>query len=70
MIFECAKCREVFEAGNGIQIIVHENTVGRVCPACIAAATSIQLILQPKTPGKPPELTHVEIDKPADEFTE
>lgn len=70
MIFECAKCGEVFEAGNGIQVIVHEQTVGRVCPACIAGATSIQLILQPKTPGKPPMLTHVEITKPEEGFTE
>lgn len=68
MIFKCAKCHEVFEAGNGVQIIVHEQTVGRVCPACIAGAVSIQLILQPKTPGQL-VLTHVEITK-ADEFTE
>lgn len=64
MIFECAKCHEVFEAGNGIQIIVHEQSVGRVCPACVAGAESIQLILQPKTPGQPLVLTHVEITKP------
>jgi hypothetical protein len=70
MIFECVKCCEIFEAGNGIQVIVHGQTIGRVCPACIAGARSIQLILQPKKPGKPPTLTHVEIDKPADEFTE
>lgn len=61
MILECSKCGEVFEAGNGVQIIIHEQTVGRVCSACIAGAESIQLILHRKVPGKPYKLEHIEV---------
>lgn len=61
MMFTCSKCEEVFEAGNGVHVSVHEDTVGRVCPACIAGAETIQLILHHKAPGKPYTLEHVEV---------
>jgi len=60
MIFKCKKCDGVFEA-DGIQIVVHEQTIGRVCPSCIAGAKHVQLVLYQKSPGQPYELKHVEI---------
>lgn len=69
MIFKCDKCKEVFEAGNGVQIIVHEKTVGHVCPACIAGAETIQLIIQQKVPGKTYTVEYVEMT-PREGFTE
>jgi hypothetical protein len=68
MIFKCFKCKEVFEA-DGVQIVVHEKTVGRVCPACMAGAGTIQLVLQQKSPGQPYTLGYVETI-PRDGFTE
>jgi len=69
MIFECAKCKEVFEAGNGVQIVVYEKTIGRICPACMAGAQTIQLILQQKSPGQAYTLEYIDVT-PREEFTE
>lgn len=60
MIFKCKKCGGVFEA-DGIQIVVHEKTIGRICPGCISGAAHVQLILHQKSPGLPFELKHIEI---------
>ena len=51
MIYQCNKCSEVFEA-DGLQVIAHGKVVGRVCPACIANAKTVLLILEQKTPGE------------------
>lgn len=68
MTFQCAKCKETFEA-DGVQVIVHGQTVGRVCPACVAGSEAIQLILHQKSPGQPFTLEYVETT-PRDGFTE
>ena len=58
MIFQCKKCGEVFES-DGVQVIVHGKNVGRVCPACIANANRITLVIERPAPNKPYELVYV-----------
>jgi hypothetical protein len=35
-----------------MQVIVHEKTVGRVCPACLANANTITVTISRPRPGK------------------
>jgi len=51
-IFQCKKCGQSFEK-DGVQVIVHDNTVGRICPACVASADTITVVLVREAPGKP-----------------
>lgn len=57
MIFQCKRCSEVFES-DGVQVIVHGKNVGRVCPACIANADRITLVIERAAPNKPYELVY------------
>lgn len=51
MTLRCNKCNEVFES-NGLEIVAHGKAIGWVCPACIASAKTVLLILEQKTPGE------------------
>jgi len=68
VVFECAKCRETFH-DDGLHIIIHELSAGRVCPACLANAERITVVLERSAPGKPYELTYtaVELSENSDE---
>lgn len=61
MIYVCTKCGETFES-QGVQIIVHDETIGHVCPSCIAGADSFHLIVQRVAAGKY-TLKHVEVQR-------
>lgn len=61
MIFQCKKCNEPFES-NGLQIIAHEQTVGHICPACLANAKSVHIILVQPRPGEF-EMRAIEVQK-------
>lgn len=59
-VFECAKCGDVFE-GDGLHVIVHETSAGRVCPACLTNAGRVTVIVERERPGKPYEIVYTEI---------
>jgi DNA-directed RNA polymerase subunit RPC12/RpoP len=59
MVFVCSKCGETFEA-DGLQVIIHDQSVGRVCPACLAGARTIHLVIVQEAPGKPFTIKHTE----------
>ena len=62
-IFECAKCGDVFE-GDGLHVIVHEKSIGRVCPACITNAKRITIVLERPAPGKPYAIAYNDVELP------
>jgi hypothetical protein len=59
MTFECDQCHNTFEK-DGLQVILHEKTVGRVCPACLANANTITVTIARPRPGKDFNIYHVE----------
>jgi hypothetical protein len=62
VIFQCFKCQTVFESA-GLQVIVHDQVAGYVCPACIANAETIHVVLNCPSPGKPFSIAAVEVTK-------
>jgi hypothetical protein len=60
LIFQCKKCGQAFEK-DGLHVIVHDNTAGRVCPECVVSAETITIILGRDAPGKPYTIQHVEV---------
>jgi hypothetical protein len=52
MIFQCAACKEAFEQ-DGLQLILHEENVLRICPGCLANSNSISLTISRRAPGRP-----------------
>ena len=70
VVFECKKCGDVFEE-DGLHVIIHDKSVGRVCPACLANAERITVVVERERPGKPYVIAHVGIEVPdANEKTE
>lgn len=65
-IYECKKCMDVFE-GDGLHVIVHEKSAGRVCPACLVNAERITVIIERLRPGKPYTIKYVEVEFPPPE---
>lgn len=59
--FKCAKCKEIFY-GNGLRAVVNEQTAGNVCPACLANAERITIVLERSTPRKPYKIAYTEIE--------
>jgi Holliday junction resolvase len=51
MVFQCSKCNETFES-DGLQVIAHGQSIGYVCPSCVAGAKTVMLILEQKMPGQ------------------
>lgn len=61
MSFICVKCQETFES-HGLQLVLHEADVGRVCPSCIASAQTLHLVVERVAPNKY-ELKHVDVQR-------
>jgi len=57
-IFQCKKCDQVFEK-DGLQLVIHEVTIGRVCPECLSGSTKINITIVRPCPGKPYEIGYV-----------
>jgi len=62
MEFMCIKCKLPF-AKAGLEVKMHGELAGRVCPECLAGATDIILAVSRTAPGKPYILQHAEIEK-------
>jgi len=58
----CAKCGEEFER-DGLIVELHGNPVGVVCPACVAGADRIHLIVSRERVGAPYKIGYVETTK-------
>ena len=52
MIFQCSSCKEVFEK-DGLQLVLHETTIARICPACLVGAEGFQITAKRDRPGGP-----------------
>jgi hypothetical protein len=61
-VFQCNRCKQVFE-NDGMHVVVHEWTAGRVCPECLANADTITIVVKRPSPGKPYEIQYVEVTK-------
>lgn len=60
-VFECAKCGETFQ-GDGVHIIVHERSVGRICPACLSSAKRVTVVLERSSPAKAYTIAYAETE--------
>lgn len=61
VVFECKKCGDAFE-GDGLHVVMHEKSSGRVCPSCLAGARRVTIVVERERPGKPYEIAHVEVE--------
>lgn len=52
MIYQCSACGEVFEK-DGLELIVHERCVVRICPGCLSGKSKVQVTIGKERPGKP-----------------
>lgn len=50
MIFLCKKCGQSFDS-NGLHVVIHEQSLFRVCPACLDDADELRIVLSKKSPG-------------------
>jgi len=60
MIFLCDKCKQAFEH-DGVQVVMHGQTIGHVCPECVAGAATISIFIGRDAPGMPYTIRHVEV---------
>jgi len=62
MIFQCANCKETFEQ-DGLQVIVHDKSVLRICPTCLANANTVTVTISRRAPGRPFEFALLQTDE-------
>jgi hypothetical protein len=53
---KCITCNELFH-NDGVQLIIHGQTIGHVCPSCIASLKSFHLLVKRESVRKPYVLT-------------
>lgn len=49
---KCVACSELFH-NDGVQLVVHGQTVGHVCPSCLASTKSFHLLVRRESVRKP-----------------
>lgn len=61
MSYDCVKCKQIFEK-DGLEVAVHQEEVGRICPECLASSSKISILITRERAGKPFVISYVEIE--------
>lgn len=62
MSYTCVKCKQIFEK-NGLEVAVHQEEIGRICPECLAGSSKISILVTRDQAGKPFLIACVDIEK-------